>query len=82
MLSCASNFHILYSISSCVGGYAVWMEFSIPSGQIVVVEVSFVIPAGRRQSLSLKFCLVYNVPGWIHLLSLELLHTVLCCANV
>lgn len=40
-------------------------------------ETSFVIPAGRRQSLSLKLCLVCNAPRWVNSLSLGLLYTVL-----
>lgn len=61
------------------------MKFSTPSGQTVVAAlytaVSFVIPAGRRQSLSLKFCLVAMHLGGFYL-TLELLYSGLHCALV
>lgn len=57
------------------------LKFSVPCDRIAAAalhtEASFVIPAGRRQSLSLKFCLVFNVPIWTNFLfSLEKQYTV------
>lgn len=77
----AGYFHILYGTLRNVGGYIVRMKFSMSTSPIVVAALytvtSFVIPAGRRQSLSLKLCLVCNAPRWVNSLSLGLLYRVL-----